>query len=327
MKELNIAGNNPDVLKLVGYYGQGSHISSERGLTIKDIYYRRGAPYVYNADKLNYEIDIAKFEAIIEEDVKNGLIPFWFGGSYGTTFSAAIDMNDDIANLCKKYGMWINVDAAFLGSTWISEKYRPGKWLQQIDSIAINFSKLLLNGTGGSMFYVGDKKQLNEAFGANTLKFSFYKNEFSDNYDIVDYKDWIVGLGRRNNALKIYYTFVHYGVDRIRKSVEQLDDKAKLLIGQIRERKDLFELFSLQYTVIAFQVKDSEGKVSDKLTREVANLIKNSNEGFSSPSEFQGNFVIRIVIGNFHTSQEHIDRYFKFIVSTTERLQKESSSA
>ena len=61
MKELNIAGNNPDVLKLVGYFGQGSHISSERALTIKDIFYRRAAPYVYNKEKLNYEIDLQKF--------------------------------------------------------------------------------------------------------------------------------------------------------------------------------------------------------------------------------------------------------------------------
>jgi len=47
------------------------------------------------------------------------------GCSYGNTFSAAIDINDRIVQICKKYGIWINVDAAYLGSTWISEKYRP----------------------------------------------------------------------------------------------------------------------------------------------------------------------------------------------------------
>jgi glutamate/tyrosine decarboxylase-like PLP-dependent enzyme len=57
--------------------------------------------------------------------------------------------------------MWINLDAAFLGSTWISQKYRPDNWIEKVDSIAINFSKLLLNGTGGSLFFVSDKKQLN----------------------------------------------------------------------------------------------------------------------------------------------------------------------
>lgn len=47
MKELKIEGNNPDVLKLVGYFGQGNHVASERGLAIKDIYYRRSVPYRY----------------------------------------------------------------------------------------------------------------------------------------------------------------------------------------------------------------------------------------------------------------------------------------
>lgn len=58
MKELNLEGNNPDVLKLVGYFGQGSHISSERALTLKDIYYKRPVPYKYNPELMNYELDV-----------------------------------------------------------------------------------------------------------------------------------------------------------------------------------------------------------------------------------------------------------------------------
>lgn len=61
LKQLNIQGNNPDLLKLVGYFGQGSHVSSERGLLIKDIYYRRSVPYVYKKEKLNYELDFDRF--------------------------------------------------------------------------------------------------------------------------------------------------------------------------------------------------------------------------------------------------------------------------
>ena len=82
--------------------------------------------------------------------------------------------------------------------------------------MTVNFTKLLLNGTGGSLLFVSDKKIFTEAFGAKTLTFSFYKNEYSGQQDIVDYKDWIVGLGRRNNSLKLYYTFSHYGLKIIR---------------------------------------------------------------------------------------------------------------
>ena len=68
---------------------------------------------------MNYEIDYEKFVEIVEADVKEGLIPFYFSGSWGNTFSGAIDSNLQVVQLCKKYGMWVHIDAAFLGSTWI----------------------------------------------------------------------------------------------------------------------------------------------------------------------------------------------------------------
>jgi hypothetical protein len=60
-KELGIEMNHPDVLKFVGYFGKGGHVSSQRGLLVKDIYHRRAVPYVYNEAILNYELDVDKF--------------------------------------------------------------------------------------------------------------------------------------------------------------------------------------------------------------------------------------------------------------------------
>lgn len=77
----------------MGYFGEGSHVSSERALDLKDICHKRPVPYIYNPEKLNYELDVDRFQEMISEDVKNGLIPFWFGFSYGNTFSAAIDIS------------------------------------------------------------------------------------------------------------------------------------------------------------------------------------------------------------------------------------------
>lgn len=162
MKELGIQGNNPDVLRFVGYFGEGCHVASQRGLANKDIYYKRSVPYVYVPEKRNYQLDFAKFKEIVEVDEKEGLIPFWFGGSWGNTFSGAIDVNQEILQFCKDKGMWVNLDASFLGSTWICEQYRPkDSTLTYVDSMTINFTKLLLNGTGGSLFFIGDKQILN----------------------------------------------------------------------------------------------------------------------------------------------------------------------
>ena len=139
---------------------------------VKDIFHQRAVPYLYNKEILNYELDVDRFEQMLEEDIAKGLIPFWFGFSYGNTFSSAVDVSERAFKLCKKHNIFINVDAAWLGSTWISEKYRPDpKLLEYVDTININFSKLLLNGTGGSMFYVKDKQLIAESFGASALKF------------------------------------------------------------------------------------------------------------------------------------------------------------
>ena len=56
----------------------------------------------------------------MEEDVKQGLIPFWFGFSYGSTFCAAIDISERAFAICKKHNIFIQVDAAYLGAAWVS---------------------------------------------------------------------------------------------------------------------------------------------------------------------------------------------------------------
>jgi len=73
-------------------------------------------------------------------------------------------------------------------------------------------------GSGGTMFYVADKKTFVKAMGAN-LEFSFFKNKYSDVYNTIDYKDWQVGLNHRNNALRLFFLFKFYGLKTLRESI------------------------------------------------------------------------------------------------------------
>lgn len=50
---------------------------------------------------------------MLEEDVKNGLIPFWVGITYGTTATGAIDPINEMVKISKKYNAWVNLDAAY----------------------------------------------------------------------------------------------------------------------------------------------------------------------------------------------------------------------
>ena len=61
----------------------------------------------------------------VKKDIEEGLIPFWFGASYGTAFSLAVDLEPKLVEIVKKYGMWLNLDASFYGAGWICTRHRP----------------------------------------------------------------------------------------------------------------------------------------------------------------------------------------------------------
>ena len=46
----------------------------------------------------------------------------------------------------------------------------------------------------------------------------------------------------------------------------------------------------------------------------MAAKIKNAVEGFCTPAEYKGDYVIRIVVGNFHSEYEHINNYLDKII-------------
>jgi aromatic-L-amino-acid/L-tryptophan decarboxylase len=75
------------------------------------------------------------------------------------------------------------------------------KGVEYADTICINFAKMMMVCNSGSFLFVRDKKLIAESTG--NLSYDILKNEFSD--QVVDYKDWTVGFGRRFNALKVYY--------------------------------------------------------------------------------------------------------------------------
>ena len=53
----------------------------------------------------------------------------------------------------------------------------------------------------------------------------------------------------------------------------------------------------------------------------MAEKVKNIKEGFCKPGQYQGNYVSRLVIGNFHYTQELIDNYINKIIEVAREEQ------
>ena len=55
--------------------------------------------------------------------------------------------------------------------------------------------------------------------------------------------------------------------------------------------------------------------------------IVNIKEGFTSAGEFRGVPVVRMVIGHFHTTNDHVEKYFNAIIKTAQYLQDDANDS
>lgn len=142
---------------------------------------------------------------------------------------------------------------------------------------------MLLLGNGGSLFYVKNKKLFTRAMGADQ-EFNFYKSNYSEKDQVINYKDWTVGLNRRNNSLKFYYVFQHYGLEKLRTALREAHKGAKHLAELVISNEDIFQIFAQEYGIVCFQVKNKDGVKDNQLTKKVADKVKNIREGFCTPA-------------------------------------------
>ena len=323
MKELKIDSRDERVTKFVGYYPETAHSSNLKALLLKDVPYQREIAVVWDDNIQNYTVDLNHLKKTLEEDVKNGLIPFWFGASFGTTSLCSIDPLDEIVEILKPYNMWINLDAAYAGSALVCPEFRPLlKGVEYVDSIEVNFAKAMMSTMPGSLFFVADRYTYNESLAGKNAQFhinpEYLKNKFTNEYDVTDYKDWQISLTKRFNSLKFWYMIRSQGVEglqnQIRLKVKLAKKFEELVLSEPRLKLFCKTIFGLVCFGVA---KDKEGR---ELSLEEANTeSKRIVEQINKEGKFHviGSTVlskvyfVRVVVSSHLTEFVHLEAFFK----------------
>lgn len=73
---------------------------------------------------INGKMDVEDLEFKIITAIENGSTPFLVTATAGTTVFGAFDPLIPISVLCKKYNLWLHVDAAWGGGALMSKKHR-----------------------------------------------------------------------------------------------------------------------------------------------------------------------------------------------------------
>ncbi|HEV7843923.1 MAG TPA: pyridoxal-dependent decarboxylase, partial [Pyrinomonadaceae bacterium] len=90
------------------YSSEEAHSSIEKGIVTLGLGQRSLVKLPVDAE---YRMDIEALKRAIEEDRKNGALPFCVVATVGTTSTTSIDPVEEIADICEREKLWLHVDA------------------------------------------------------------------------------------------------------------------------------------------------------------------------------------------------------------------------
>ncbi|HMF55667.1 MAG TPA: pyridoxal-dependent decarboxylase, partial [Pyrinomonadaceae bacterium] len=103
----------PDLPLLRVYSSDQAHSSIEKGVITLGLGQRSLRKIPTDAE---FRMDARGLKHAIEEDKRNGVLPFCVVATVGTTSSSSVDPVPAIADICEKHDLWLHVDAAYAGS-------------------------------------------------------------------------------------------------------------------------------------------------------------------------------------------------------------------
>ncbi len=329
IREKGMAGRK-DLLPLRLYTSSEAHSSVEKAAITLGIG-QEGVRKVAVDDSC--QMDTKALVNLIEEDIKSGCIPFCVVATVGTTSTTGIDPVGEITGICKKYKLWLHVDAAYGGIAAIvpEMKYIIDGW-KDADSIVVNPHKWFFTPIDLSVLYCSKPEILKQAF---SLVPEYLKTN-TDN-EVTNLMDYGIQLGRRFRALKLWMIMSYFGQDELIKKIREHIRIARELKKWIDTDRD-FSALPVTFSTVCFRYFPSDLKELTKkdehkkeavnnylndLNEKIMNSVNSTGKIFISHTKIQNRLNLRLAITNIRTTEKHVRAAWELIQEHARRIDRE----
>ena len=285
------------------YCSKETHSSIEKGVAVCGIGTR-------NLVKIGVDQQMrlhpSELEARIKEDLDAGLKPCAVVAAIGTTGTVAVDPLEEIAQICKKYGVWLHVDAAYAGTALLLPEYRwMIKGIEQADSFVFNPHKWMFTNFDCSVYLVKDAGLLIKTF---EILPEYLKTKTRG--EVNDYRDWGVPLGRRFRALKLWFVIRSFGLEGIREKLRSHIQMNKSFARALEDIKELHLPLEPFLNFCCFRLQPEGVKNPEELNRLNEAFLEEINKGgklFLTHTKINGLYTIRMLIGQTYVENKDVE--------------------
>ncbi len=315
-RELGLSGR-PDAARLRLYASEQAHSSVEKGAITLGIGQAGVRKIAVDGE---FRMESAALEQAIREDLKIGWTPFCVVATVGTTSTTSIDPVPQIADICRKYNIWLHVDAAYGGAAAIVPEMR---WVlegcDRADSLVVNPHKWIFTPMDLSAFYSRRMNVLKQAF---SLVPEYLKT--GQDASVRNLMDYGVQLGRRFRALKLWMIIRTYGRRGIAARIQEHMRLAQLVSGWIDADPAFERLAPVRFSTVCFRALPADGGNADRLNEALLNAVNATGEVFLSHTRLHGKFTIRMAIGNIRTNESVVRRAWELLKANLNQVRQVS---
>ncbi len=289
--------------RLVVYASSEAHSSVEKGVRLAG----------FSADRFRrlptderLAMIPAELERAMAADRAAGLVPACVVATVGTTSSTAIDPLPAIADLARRYGAWLHVDAAYAGSAAIVPELRPlFEGMEAADSFVFNPHKWLLTNFDCSAYFIRDVDALLRTFAMTP---EYLRTTLDPS--AVNFRDWGVQLGRRFRALKLWFVIRSYGVEGLQAMIRRHVALAEEFAGWLRA-DGRFELMApAPFGLVCFRYRPvglvDDDPAIDACNEALLDRINARRRVYLTHTRLRGRYTMRLVVGQAGTEREHV---------------------
>ncbi len=265
-----------------------------------------------------FRMDSHALEEAVKEDVEAGVKPICVVATIGTTSTTSVDPVKQIAALCRKYGIWLHVDAAYGGAAaLLPEKRVLFEGWEQADSLIVNPHKWLFTQIDCSVLYCRRPEVLKQAF---SLTPEYLRT--GEAGEVKNFMDYGVALGRRFRALKLWMVIRSLGCSGITSAIQEHISYANKLADMIRDHQNFELLAPVPFSTLVFRFNPNKqtnspatpsGLEINTLNEKLLEAVNQTGRAFLSHTKLRGKFGIRFAIGNLKTTWEDVALAWKII--------------
>ena len=310
IREEGMSGRK-DLPLLRVYASEQAHSSIDKGIITLGL--GQKALRKIPADK-DFRMDAKALAQAIDEDKRNGILPFCIVATVGTTSTSSIDPVPAIVEIGEQHNMWLHVDAAYAGSAAVVPELRYVlDGCHRADSLVLNPHKWLFTPFDLSVLYCRHLDLLRRAF---SLVPEYLRTPEQEK--VRSGSDYGVQLGRRFRALKLWMIIRYFGHEGLAARIREHCRLAKLFASWIENSADWELMAPAPFALVCFRACPHRPGESDEnrdhrlnvLNEAIMHGVNATGKALLSHTKLNDKLTLRLSIGNIRTTEKHVKQFW-----------------